>query len=188
MDPELSPPASSQKADNSAMWMLENLLSLSGTTEELSFFENGWPASELGLIVYQRGQAKLSTGAGGFGLSSAEARKIPGSVGRMVATVLEILSDLSGAIEAKVRTGLPGSDLVRRIRNSVQDLRDVNGVPEEAMANIVPESWPRQRLPSRGARGLMAVDYGNVASTRHQNGKPLQSSVQIGESGESGNL
>ena len=32
-------------------------------------------------------------------------------------------------------------DLVRRFWRSVRDLRDVHGVSEEAIANIVPESW-----------------------------------------------
>ena len=52
----------------------------------------------------------------------------------------EVLADLSGAIGDKVRRELPDSDLVRRIWNSIRDLRDVHGVPEEAMANIVPGS------------------------------------------------
>ena len=63
------------------------------------------------------------------------------SVGRMVATVPEVLADLSGTTGEKVRRGLPDSDLVRRIWKSIRDLRDVHGVSEEAMATIVPESW-----------------------------------------------
>ena len=52
----------------------------------------------------------------------------------------EVLADLSGAIGEKVRRGLLDSDLVRRMWKSVRDFRDVHGVSEEAMANIVPES------------------------------------------------
>ena len=74
-------------------------------------------------------------------LSSAEARRMSASVGNLVATVPEVLADLSGAIGNKVRRELPDSDLVRRIWNSIRDLRDVHGVSEAAMANIVPESW-----------------------------------------------
>ena len=60
-------------------------------------------------------------------------------VGSLVATVPEVLADLSGAVIGQVRRELPGSDLVRQIWKSV---RDVHGVSEEAMINIVPE---RQR-------------------------------------------
>ncbi|CAM9314220.1 unnamed protein product, partial [Laminaria digitata] len=68
MDPKLSLPAC-RRADNGAIWMLENLLELPGTAEESSFFEEG-----------------LSTGAGGFGMSSAEARRMSASIGSLVAT------------------------------------------------------------------------------------------------------
>ena len=80
VDPELSRPAC-QKADNSAMWMLENLLDLWGTAEESSFFEDGCPTSQLMLLPHQRAQASLSTEAGKFGLSSTGARKMSASVG-----------------------------------------------------------------------------------------------------------
>ncbi|CAN0328772.1 unnamed protein product, partial [Scytosiphon promiscuus] len=77
MDPELSLPAC-QRADTSAMWMLERLLEIPGTADESS------------------AQASLSTGAGGFGLSSAESRRMSASIGSLVATVPEVLADLSG--------------------------------------------------------------------------------------------
>ena len=67
-------------------------------------------------------------------------------------TVQEVLADLPGAIGEKVRRGLPDSDLVRRMRKSVRDLRDVHGVSEEAMANIAPESW-RDRVFRAGEQG-----------------------------------
>ena len=50
-----------------------------------------------------------------------------------MATVPEVLADLSCAIGNKVRRELPDSDLVRRIWNSTRDLRDVHGVSEEAI-------------------------------------------------------
>ena len=114
MDPELSLPAC-LKADGTAMWMLEKLLGLPGTAEETSFFENGCPTNQLVLQPYQQVQARLTTGAGGFGLASAEARRMPASVGSLVATVPEALAGLSGAIGDKVQKKLPESDLVRRI-------------------------------------------------------------------------
>ena len=63
------------------------------------------------------------------------------SAGSLVATVPEVLTGLSGGIGDKVRRELPGSDLFRRTRNSVRDLRDVKRVSEEATANILPGSW-----------------------------------------------
>ena len=139
MEPELSL-AACKKADGNALWILEKFLDLPGAAEESSFLADGCPTDMLTLQPHQQAQASLSTGAGGFGLSSAEARRMAASVGSLVATVPEVLADLSGAIGNKVRRELPDSDLVRRIWNSVRDLRDVHGVSEEAMANIVPES------------------------------------------------
>ena len=106
IDPELSLPAC-QKADNSAMGMLEKLLALLGTAQESSFFEDGRPTSQLMLLPHQRKHTSLSTGAGGFGLSSTEARRMSASVGSMVTTVPEVLTDLSGILGGKVRGGLP---------------------------------------------------------------------------------
>ena len=114
---------------------------LSSGAEESSFLEDGCPTYQLTLQLYHQAQASLSTGAGGCGLSSAEARRVSASVGSLVATVPEVLADLSGAIEDKVRRELPAPDLVRRIWRSVRDLRDMHGVSEEAMANIVLENW-----------------------------------------------
>ena len=118
----------------------------------------------------------MSTGAGGFGLSSAEARRMSASVGSLVATVPEVLADLSGAIGDKVRRELPDSGLVRRIWNSVRDLRDVHGVSEEAMANVVPKSWRERtfRAGEQGASGqsiadvLPAHDAETISSSKAQ--------------------
>ena len=87
------------------MWMLENLIDLSETEEELPFFEDGCPTSQLMLLPHQRAQASLSTRAGGFGLSSAEARRMSASVGSMVATIPEVLADLSGKEDGWVAHG-----------------------------------------------------------------------------------
>ena len=130
-----------QKADNSALWTLENLLDLSGTAKESPFFEDERPTSELMLLPHQRAKGSLSPGAGGFGLSSAERRRMSASVGSMVAAVPEVLADLSGILGENVRMGLSDSDLVRSIWRSVRDLHDVHGVSEDVMANIVPKSW-----------------------------------------------
>ena len=74
----------------------------------------------------------------------------------------EVLADLSGPLGEKVRRELPNSDLVRRIWNSVRDLRDIHGVSEEAMANVVPESCrnralSEQSVPRELGKSFMAV-------------------------------
>ena len=83
MDPELSL-AACKKADGNALWMLEKLLDLPGASEESSFFADGCPINMLTLQPHQQAQASLSTGAGGFGLSSAEARRMSSSVGSLL--------------------------------------------------------------------------------------------------------
>ena len=70
MNPKLSLPAC-RREDNGAMWRLENLLELPGTAEKSSFFEKRCMGERLTLLPHQRAQASLSTGAGGFGMSSA---------------------------------------------------------------------------------------------------------------------
>ena len=144
MGPELSL-AACKKADGKALWMLEKLLDLPGAAEESSFFADGCPTNMLTLQRHQQAQASQSTGAGGFGLSSAEARRMSASVGSLAATVPEVLADLSGATGNKVRRELHDSDLVQRIWNSGRDLR-------VDMANIVPESW-RDRAFRAGEQG-----------------------------------
>ena len=134
-------------------------------------------------LPHQSTHARLSTGAKGFGLSSAEAQRMPATVGSMVATAPEDLTDILGIIGEKVRRGLPDSDLVRRIWSSVRDLRDVHGVSEEAMSNIVKERW-RDRAFRRGeqdtsgqsmAEVLPAHDAETTSSSKAQYrlGKPV---------------
>ena len=64
-------------------------------------------------------------------------------------------SSLSGALWDNVWRELSDSDLVRRIWNSVRDLRDVHGISEEAMADIVSEVWWDRafRAGEQGASG-----------------------------------
>ena len=136
----------------SAMWTLENLLDLTGTAKESSFFEGGCLTSQWTLLHHQQAQASLPTEGGGFGLSSAEARRMSVSVGSMVATVPGVLADLSGTIGEKVWRRIPDSDLVCGIWKSIRELRDDHGVSEEAMATVVPESW-RDRAFRAGEHG-----------------------------------
>eukprot|EP00904_Undaria_pinnatifida_P006010 jgi/Undpi1/2539/HiC_scaffold_13.g05918.m1 len=104
MSPELSL-AAYQKADGNTLWMLKKLLDLPGAAEESSSLADGCPTNMLTLQPHQQAQASLSTGAGGFGLSSAEARRMSASAGSLVATVLEVLAGLSGAIGGKSPEG-----------------------------------------------------------------------------------
>ena len=165
MDPELSL-AACQKADGNALWMLEKLLDLPGAAKEPSFFADGCPTNMLTLQPHQQAQASLSTGPEGFGLSSTEARRTSAIVGSLVVTVPEVLADLSGAIGDKVRRELLDSDLVQRIWNSVRDLRDVHGVSEEAMTNVVPESW-RDRAFRAGEQGASGQSVADVLPAHH---------------------
>ena len=96
--------------------MLENMVDLSGTAEEWSFFEEGCTTSQLMLLSHQRVRASLSTRAGGFGLSSAEARRMSASVESMLATVPEVLADLSGIAGGISRVGSRRPHLEERQR------------------------------------------------------------------------
>ena len=140
--------------------MLEKLLDVPGAAEESSFFADGCPTNMLTLQPHQQAQVSLST-TGGFGLSSAEARRMSEIVGSLVATVPEVFADLSGAIGNKVRRELSDSDLVRRTWNSVRDLRDVLRVSEKATANIVPETW-RDRAFRAGEQGASRQSVADV--------------------------
>ena len=128
------------------------------STDESSFFEDGFPVNRLTLQPHQKSQASLSTGAGGVGLSSAESRRMSAPIGNLVATVLEILADLSGLLREKVWRELPNSDLVCRICSSVRDLRDIHGVSEEAMANVAPESWRNRAFRANEERASWQSD------------------------------
>ena len=114
IDPKLSLPAC-RRADYGAMWVLENRPKLAETAEESSFFGEGCMAEGLTLLPHQRAQASLSTGAGGVGMSSAEARRMSASVESLVATLPAVLADLSGSLGEKVLKNLPGSELVTSI-------------------------------------------------------------------------
>ena len=142
------------------MWRLERRLELPGTADESSFFEDGCPANRLTLRPHQKAKANLSTGARGVGLSSAESRRMSASIGSLVAAVPGALADLSGPLGERPEGELPNSDLVRRIWSSVRDLRDVHGVSEEGMANVVPGSWRNRasRANEEEASGLSVME------------------------------
>ena len=119
MDPKLSLPAC-RRANNGVMWMLENLLELparklpraSWNGGGIVVLRGGCLAKRLTLLAHQPVQASLSTGAGGVGMSSVEARRMPASVGSLVAALPAVLADSSGSLGEKVRRNLPDSELV----------------------------------------------------------------------------
>ena len=75
--------------------------------EESSFFEEGFVTERCRLLHHQRAQDSSSTGVGGFGMSSVEARRISASVGSLVETLPAVQADLSGILGEKVRRNLP---------------------------------------------------------------------------------
>ena len=87
--------------------MLEKDYSISRGQRESSFSADGCPTNMVTLQAYQQAQVILSTGAGGFWLSSAEARRMSASVGSLVATAPEVIADLCGAIGDKVGGSCP---------------------------------------------------------------------------------
>ena len=70
----------------------------------------------------------------------------------------EVLADLSGPLGEKVRRELPNSDLVRRIWSSVRDRRGIHRVSEEAMAEVVPESWRNRAFRANEERASWQSD------------------------------
>ena len=70
----------------------------------------------------------------------------------------EVLADLSGPLGEKVRRELPNSDLACRIWSSVRDFRDIHGVSEETMANVVPESWRNRAFRTNELRASWQSD------------------------------
>lgn len=74
MDTKLSLPAC-RRADNGAMWMLEVFRERPGMAEKSSFLEEVCMAERLILLPQRRGQASLSTGSEGFGMSSRRSVK-----------------------------------------------------------------------------------------------------------------
>ena len=72
LDTELSL-ESCRRANNGAQWACKKILELPGAAEAQSFFQEGGGDDRLTLQPHQQTQVRLSTGAGGLGLPSAEA-------------------------------------------------------------------------------------------------------------------
>ena len=104
-----------KRADNGAQWAYVEILELRGAAEASSFFQEGCLDSRLTLEPYQQAQARLSTGAGGLGLSSTEVRRISASIGSRVGTLPEVLADLTESLGNKLRRGLPESNTIAHL-------------------------------------------------------------------------
>ena len=61
---------------------------------------------------HQQAQARLSIGAGGVGLPSAEAWGMSASIGSRAGTLAEAIPDLTGPLGDRVRRGLPQSNII----------------------------------------------------------------------------
>ena len=121
MDLELPLPTC-RRADGIAIRILKTRLELPGMAEESSFFEEGFVTERCRLLHHQRAQDSSSTGVGGFGMSSVEARRMSASVWNLVATLHEVLGGLSGSLGEKVRWNLPELELVTSILEGLRGL------------------------------------------------------------------
>ena len=85
-----------RRTDSWAQWANEKILELPGAAVAQSFFQEGCPGDQLTLSPHQQTQARFSTGAGGLGLPSPEARRTSASIGSKVGTLPEVIADLTG--------------------------------------------------------------------------------------------
>ena len=114
---------------------------------------------------------QLINGGTGFGISSAEARRMSASVGSLVATLPAVLADLSGSLGENVRRNLPGSELVTSIWEGVRGLRDDGGVTEEEMGEVVPRGWrdrafrPEEEVRTSGNSDREVLEAHDVETT-----------------------
>ena len=90
-----------RRADNGAQGAHEKILELQGAAEAQSFFQEGCPGNQLTLSPRQQAQARLSTGSGGLGLPSTEARRMSASIESRVGTLPEVIADLTGSLGAR---------------------------------------------------------------------------------------
>ena len=149
LDTELSLEAC-RRADNGTQWAYEKILELPGAAEAQSFFEEWCPDDRLTVQPHQHAQARLSTGARGSGLPSAEARRLSASNGSKMGILPEVLADFTGPLGDRVRRGLPESRIIAQLGGSLWETRDKWGVTKEQMAGIVPESWLAWGLGAEG--------------------------------------
>ena len=126
LDTELSLEAC-KWADNGAQWACEKIRALPGAAEAQSFCQGGCPDGQLTLQPHQQAQAHLSTGAGGLGLHSAEARRMSASIGSTVGIVPEVLTDLTGPLGDRARRGLPESRIIAQLGGSLRGIRTHGG-------------------------------------------------------------
>lgn len=91
-----------QRAGNGALWMLKKLMELRSAADEDRFFEKGYPADLFTMFPHQRLQARLSTGARGFGLASVRQRVSSFSVS-LCKVLPAVLVDMSGPIGERIQ-------------------------------------------------------------------------------------
>ena len=130
-----------RRADNGVHWAYGRILERPGATVAQPFFQEGFPGNQLTSTPHQQAQARLSTGAGGLGLPSTEARRMSASIGNRVGTLPEVTADLTGRLRDQVRRGLPESNIITQLGGSLREVEDTWRVTKEAIAGIVPEYW-----------------------------------------------
>ena len=112
-----------RRADNDAQWAYEKVLELPGAAEAQSFFQEGCPGNQLTLSPHRKAKACISTGAGGLGLPSTEARRMSASIGIRMGILPEGIADLTGPLGHRVRRGLPKLNIIAQLGGSLRKIQ-----------------------------------------------------------------
>ena len=152
IDPTLTKEAC-ERLDNMVQWALERGMGIEGTEGEEEFFQQGCQDTNLKLRPHQRAQTRLSTGAGGLGLSSAVMRRFSASLGNLISTLPAVIATLSGPLGESVKEKMPDTILVERMGDAIKELHQEHGVSKEVLGETVPPSWVTWALEPPGENG-----------------------------------
>ena len=84
--------------------------------------------------------------------------------GSRVGTLPELIADLTGPLEDRVRRGLPESNITAQLGGSMGKVRVTWGVTKGSMAGIVPESWFKWGLGAEGDLASMTSEVDTLAA------------------------
>ena len=93
----------------------------------------------------------------------------------------EALADLSGPLRQTFGRELPNSDLVRRIWSSIRDLCNTHGVSEEALANVVPESFRTRPYRANETGESRESDVEVLPAQDAETGSPHKAQHTVGQ-------
>ena len=127
---------------------IQKIFELPGAAEAESFFQEGYPDERLTLQPRQQAQARLSTGAGGLGLPSVEARRMSGSIRSKMGNLPEVLANLTGSSGDRVKRGLPEWRIIAQLGGNLREIRNTRRATKENIA--VPKSWLEWGLGAEG--------------------------------------